>query len=131
MVALSAVGYSDDHGAATHIAENSKVYIEPADGFENDLAAAFVKKHVPLVIVDDAKNADFLVFGVSKTVKAGAVKTIFYTPLPAEHASISVQEPATGQVVYAYSWDEDSARRGPQRAAEGIAKHLKNFIVKK
>ena len=37
------------------------VYIEPMGGYEAYLAAAFIKKHVPLVIVTDKTKADYVV----------------------------------------------------------------------
>jgi hypothetical protein len=87
-----------------------------------------VKKQVPLILVDDESKADLIITGSSQEQKAGWAKTIFVTPAPSEHASITVKNPATGQVVYAYAWDKLAARKGVQSAAEGIAKHLKENI---
>jgi uncharacterized protein (DUF736 family) len=114
-----------------HIVAGSRIFIEPMNGFETDLAAAVIKKHVPVMVVDNEKNADYIITGSNETIKAGWAKTIFITPSPADHASITVTDPVTGQVVYAYAWDKLGAIRGSQSAAEGIAKHLKNFIDKK
>ena len=110
----------------------AKVYIEPmGGGFETDLAAALVKKHVPVMIVDSEQHATFLIAGGNQDTKAGWAKTIFFTPAPSEHASITVKDPANGNIVYAYAWDGIAARKGAQSAAEGIAKHLKEYIEKK
>ncbi len=114
-----------------HIASGTTVFIEPMGGFETDLTAAMIKKHVPLTITGEESKAALVITGSSQENKAGWAKTIFVTPSPAEHASIQVKDSASGQVVYAYAWDELGAVHGRQSAAEGIAKHLKEFIDKK
>ena len=43
------------------IKSGSTVYIEPMDGYETYLAAAFTKKHVPLIVVADRDKADYIV----------------------------------------------------------------------
>jgi hypothetical protein len=39
----------------------STVYIEPMGGYETYLAAAIVKMHVPLTVVTDKSNADYII----------------------------------------------------------------------
>jgi hypothetical protein len=41
------------------IRSGATVYIEPMDGYETYLAAAMIKKHVPLVVVTDKSKADY------------------------------------------------------------------------
>ena len=43
------------------IKSGATVYIEPMGGYETYLAAAFAKKHVPLVIVADKSKADYFI----------------------------------------------------------------------
>jgi len=43
------------------IHSGSAVYIEPMDGYETYLAAAFAKKHTPLIVVMDKAKADFII----------------------------------------------------------------------
>jgi len=43
------------------IKSGATVYIKPMGGYEAYLAAAFIKKHVPLVIVTDKTKADYVV----------------------------------------------------------------------
>lgn len=43
------------------ISSGATVYIEPMNGYENYLAAAFAKKHVPLAIVSDRNRARYLI----------------------------------------------------------------------
>ena len=46
---------------APQIKSASTVYIEPMEGYETYLAAAFTKKHVPLVFVTDRAKADYII----------------------------------------------------------------------
>jgi hypothetical protein len=43
------------------IKTGSAVYIEPMNGYETYLAAAFAKKKVPLIVVADKSKADYLI----------------------------------------------------------------------
>ncbi|HEY4356627.1 MAG TPA: hypothetical protein VGN16_12825 [Acidobacteriaceae bacterium] len=109
----------------------SAVFIEPMDGFDSFLAAALIKKQVPLRIVDDKTKADFIITGSAKEEKAGWAKTIFVSPAPHAQASISVKDEKTGDLVYAYNVDKSSSARGNQSTAEACAKHLKQEIERK
>jgi len=46
---------------APQLKSGSTIYIGPMDGYETYLAAAIVKKHVPLVVVADKDKADYIV----------------------------------------------------------------------
>ena len=71
----------DDPFKARLIPRNSKIYIAPiqaedpmnlkSEGFEYYLAAAFRKKNVPLVIVADRSQADFIIEGTSNQKGSG------------------------------------------------------------
>ncbi|WP_446744314.1 hypothetical protein [Silvibacterium acidisoli] len=115
-------------GAQVKIEPNSTVYIAPMDGFENDLQAAFLRKHVPLIMVSDKDKATLIVEGHNDNQKAGWAKTVFFSPAPSEHASITVKRASDGAIAYAYSVDKSAARHGPQSAAEACAKHLREAI---
>ena len=117
--------------APAKITPNATVYIAPMDGFGSDLQAAFIKKHVPLVMVDDQAKANYVIDGHNDNQKAGWAKTIFFSPAPSEHASITLKDAKTGAILYAYSVDKAAARRGPQSAAEACAKHLREAIEAK
>lgn len=118
-------------GDVAHIPANSKVFIAPMDGFEQDLQAAFLKKNVPVVMVDSKDKADYIVEGKNDDQKAGWAKTIFFSPKADEHASIIVKKIEDGSIVYAYSVDKTAARHGPQSAAEACAKHLRSAMEAK
>jgi hypothetical protein len=46
---------------APQIKSGSTVYIEPMGGYETYLAAAFTKKHVPLIVVADKAKAEYII----------------------------------------------------------------------
>lgn len=117
--------------ASTHIAAGSKLFIEPMDGFDTYLAAAILKKKVPVMVIGDRSNADFIVSGGSHVDKAGWAKTIFVSPLPHAEASISIKDAHSGNLVFAYNVDKSNAARANQSTAEACAKHLKEAIEKK
>ena len=45
------------------IKNGSTIYIEPMGGYETYLAAAFTKKHVPLIVVLKKDKADYIIHG--------------------------------------------------------------------
>jgi len=114
--------------AATGIRPNSRVFIEPMDGFETYLTAAILKKKVPLVVTSDKANADYIINGTSHVEKAGWAKTIFISGAPQAGASITMKDAKTGDLAFAYSVDKFNAARAAQSTAEACAKHLKEAI---
>ncbi len=71
---------------AQRIPRNSKVYIapfksesteKPLEGFESYMAAALLKKGVPLLIVSERDAADFEIEGTADKKRAGWAKKIF------------------------------------------------------
>jgi hypothetical protein len=113
-----------------HIEPNAKVYIEPMDGFENYLAAAILKKKVPVVVVDDRAKAEYVISGTSHVERANWAKTMFISGAPQAGASISIKDARSGDLVFAYSVDKFNAARASQSTAEACAKHLKESIEK-
>src|SRR5260370_4268973 len=67
-----------DSPISTKIVRNSTVYIEPMEGFESYLAAAFQKKKVQLVPVADKDKADYIITGTSEDKKAGWAKMVVF-----------------------------------------------------
>jgi hypothetical protein len=108
---------------------NARVFMEPMDGFETYLAAAIIKKHTPVIVVDDKAKADFIIGGTSHVDKAGWAKTIFISGAPQAGASIAMKN-KNGDLAWAYSVDKFNAARASQSTAEACAKHLKEFIEK-
>src|SRR5438270_12776902 len=56
------------------IPANSKVFLAPMGGFEEDLRAAIQSKKVPVVLVTDKEQADYVIAGTSDTEKASTAK---------------------------------------------------------
>jgi len=111
------------------IPAGAKVYLEPMGGFETYLKAAFAKKKVPLQIVEDKAQADFIITGHSETEKAStAKKVIMWNWHSNEDASINVSSVKSGQIVFAYEANKQSSAHGQQSTAEACAKHLKDQI---
>src|SRR5713226_9109264 len=129
----------DDPFRARLIPRNSKVYIAPiknedpnkagAEGFESYIAAALRKKDVPLVIVADRAQADFIIEGTADQKGAGWAKKIVLGDFrKSTSASMTVTNLRTGVVAYADSSDRSSANRGLRSSAEKLAKYLKKKI---
>jgi hypothetical protein len=129
----------DDPFRARLIPRNSKIYIAPmlsedpskpqAQGFESYLAAALRKKEVPLLIVADQSQADFIIEGTADRKGGGWAKKVFLGDFrKSTSASMTVTNLRTGVVAYADSSDRSSANRGLRSSAEKLAKYLKKKI---
>jgi hypothetical protein len=129
----------DDPFKARLVPRNSKIYIAPmlsedpsqsqSQGFESYLAAALRKKDVPLIIVADASQADFIIEGTADKKAAGLAKKILLGDFrKSTSASMTVTNLRTGVVAYADSSDKSSANRGLRSSAEKLAKYLKKKI---
>lgn len=129
----------DDPFRARLIPRNSKIYIAPmlsedpskpqAQGFESYLAAALRKKDVPLLIVADQSQADFIIEGTADRKSGGWAKKVFLGDFrKSTSASMTVTNLRTGVVAYADSSDRSSANRGLRSSAEKLAKYLKKKI---
>jgi hypothetical protein len=111
------------------IPANSKVFLAPMGGFEEDLKAAILSKKVPVVLVTDKDQADYEIAGTSDTEKAStAKKVVMWNWHSNEQASITVTEHKSGEVVFAYSVNKKSSAHGKRSTAEACAKHLKEQI---
>jgi hypothetical protein len=111
--------------ADTLIRRNATVYVDDMDGFEHYLMSAMRKKSVPLIVVADPMQADYIIFGVSETKRAGWAKMFFLgTGKSGEMASISMVDRRTKVVVFADSSHRYAANRGQRSTAEKLAKYL-------
>ncbi|HWS99206.1 MAG TPA: hypothetical protein VN256_02965 [Pyrinomonadaceae bacterium] len=112
----------------TYIPHGAKVYvnaIQGLNGFENYLVAAFKKKKVDLLVVDDRSQADFEVTGYAAHQRAGWAKIIFGSGLPESEASIQVINLRTSVVAYAVGSYKVDAVNGKKSTAEHLAKNLR------
>jgi hypothetical protein len=148
VVATAAIGIcaqdktatADEMFRAQVIPRGSKVYIAPfrseaakegtnPSGFESYVAAALRKKSVPLLIVSDPHDADFVIEGTADKKGGGWAKKIFAGDYrDSVSSSMTVTNTKTNVVVYADSSDRSSANRGYRSSAEKLAKYLKKKI---
>jgi hypothetical protein len=135
------------------IKSGATVYIEPMDGYETYLAAAFEKKQVPIIIVADKDKATYIVRStVSHRTPNQPAVVINNTngnnngnsgfeegmrraeaeraARGATSASVSVIDAHSSQIVFAYSVGKAGNTNQLQSSAEACAKHLKEFIEK-
>jgi hypothetical protein len=150
---------------APQIKSGSAVYIEPMGGYETYLAAALVRKKVPLIVVTDKSKADYIIASnvshdapstpavvvnnsATATVNEGespnqqtwnqgwelgsqraAERRAAHAALGSTSATISVLDPRSSQIVFAYSAGKAGSNQF-QKTAEACAKSLKEFIEK-
>jgi hypothetical protein len=128
-VSAAQEGKSVDQGSKP-IERSSRIYIAPIEGgFDTFLAAAIMKKQVPVTVVTDRSKADFEITGIAASEKAGWAKMLFMgTDQSNDMASIKVVRIKSDEVVYGYSVKKGNSYRGKQSAAEACAKHLKEKI---
>jgi hypothetical protein len=113
----------------SYVRSGSTVYIEPMNGQETYLAAALVKKHVPLVVVADKGKADYVIT-ISQQTPSQPLVVLNQNPWAGSTSmSISMRGSNDSRIVFAYT----VSMRGDDRiqsAAESCAKHLNEFIEK-
>jgi hypothetical protein len=116
--------------SAKPIERGSRIYIAPIEGgFDTYLAAAIIKKQVPVTVVTDRTKADYEITGIASTEKAGWAKMLFMgSDNSNDMASVKVVEIKSSEVVYGYAVRKGNSLRGKQSAAEACAKHLKGKI---
>jgi len=113
---------------STKIIPGSRVFIEPMNGFENYLMAAFGKKKVQLVAVADKDQADYVITGTSDEKKAGWAKVISGQVHSDNAASVTMVDKKSGAVLFAYAVDKKNTLHCQQTTDEACAKHLQEKI---
>ena len=150
-------------GQTPGLRSGSAVYIESMEGYETYLAAAILKKHVPLVVVAVKGKADYIITSnvshnapstpavvvnnsATATVNEGespnqqawnqgwelgsqraAERRAAHAALGSTSVSISVVDPRSSQIVFAYSAGKAGSNQF-EKTAEACAKSLKEFI---
>ena len=116
------------------------VYIEPQDGFETYLAAAFSKKGVPADVVTDKDKATYVLKSapveIQKESTGGKVARCLFASCAGieDKGSVSVQliETSSTKMLWAYSVNKQrGGAKNEQSMAEAVAKHFKEFLGKK
>ena len=116
------------------------VYIEPQNGFETYLAAAFSKKSVPADVVTDKEKATYILKSapveIQKESTGGKVARCLFASCAGieDKGSVSVQliETSSTKMLWAYSVNKQrGGAKNEQSMAEAVAKHFKEFLEKK
>jgi hypothetical protein len=113
----------------------AKIYLEPQGGFETYLAAALTKKHVPVTIVGDPEQADYVLEAAPvehKTESTGSkvARCLFLYCAGiegVESTSVRLIEQKTKTTVWSYTVNKGHQRE--QSLAEAVAKHLLNEFI--
>jgi hypothetical protein len=123
-VMLLCVGAVLSQGLST----GSKLFIEPMNGFENYLTAAIQAKKVPVTIVLDKSQADYIVTGSWRESNGGTTGNgSILAPLKQRinnSASVSIVDPKTTAVVFAYSANRSETHDASKQLAEDWATQL-------
>jgi hypothetical protein len=129
VVASAAAGQSDK----ANLKPGAKIFISRMpDDFDAYLKAAFIKKKVPLTVVESKDDADLELTGTSETQKASAAKVIFRGSWHSdEQASVKIVDVKSGEIVFAYSVNKKDSAHGRQSTAESCAVHIKDALEKK
>src|SRR5579864_2568498 len=116
------------------------VYLEPQQGLETYLAAAFAKKGVPLDVVTDQTKATYVLKSAPVEIKQESTggkiaRCLFaYCAGIEDKGNVSVQliETSSTKMLWAYSVNKQrGGSKNQQSMAEAVAKHFKEFIEKK
>jgi len=119
---------------AQGIPANSKLYIEKMNGFEDYLSAAILAKKIPITIVLDRTQADYILTGTWRESNGGTSGNgSLVAPLKRRtnySSSISIVDPKTSAVVFAYSSQRSGTHDLSKQTAEDLAKHLSEEMKK-
>jgi hypothetical protein len=118
--------------------EYPTLFIQPSqDGFDVYLAAAIVKKGVPVTILDHEEGAQYVLKASAVETKqvGGGTKLVncmfAYCAGNSDKGNTSVQLVRDGAVRWSYAVNKARGEKNRQAMAEAIAKHLKNDFFKR
>jgi hypothetical protein len=119
--------------AQSPLAPDSKIFIEPMNGFESYLSAAIRDEHVPLVVVLDKTKADYFITGVWQEESAGYTGNgSLVRPIRTRtnnSASISIVDPKSTAVVFSASTQQTKTHQASKEVAEDLAKQLQKAMT--
>lgn len=116
------------------------VYIQAEGGFQTALAAAMLKKQVPITVTTDESKADYILKAAPVDSKnesgAGKIARCMFLDCIGmngnSEVSVELLQRQNSTVVWAYQVRKgNSGPLGVQSLSEAIAKHLKNDYLKK
>jgi hypothetical protein len=113
-------------------APGAKLFLEPMNGFEQFVSEAIVKRKVPVVVVKESANADFVVSGEAHVKKPGWKGIVLDT---GGKGNISIKDARTSNVVFACNFNKVDQGLAEvyiyQGWANACAKHMKKAMEKK
>jgi endonuclease V-like protein UPF0215 family len=129
MLALLLIASTLDYAAGI------KIYIDPQEGFDTYISAAFVKKGVPATLTTEEKEADYkLTSKDDKQVESTGSKIarclfLYCIGMAGSNtAAVQLVNVKTKSVVWAYNVHKQGSGNY-QSVAEAIAKHLKKWVI--
>jgi hypothetical protein len=130
--AAASAGAATAAPLAPPIPPGSKLFLEPMNGFEQLLSDAIVHKKVPVVLVKDRAEADFVMSGEAHVKDRNFITAFVLTAKGG--ANISMKDAHTGNQVFACNLHRtDSMERDGDRYlswADQCAGHLKKALKK-
>jgi hypothetical protein len=117
--------------------QGTTLYITPTtDNFETYLAAAMVKKKVPVIVVTKEEGADLVLKASAVEIEQQSTGSKFARCLFAycngieDRGVTSVQVVHGDVVVWSYSVNKGRGQKNRQALAEAVAKHFKDEYLK-
>ncbi len=110
-----------------------RIYIEPQQGFDSYIAAAIVKKKVPVVVTQNREDADYVLTSVVEThqestgSKVARCLFLYCAGMDGNQTATVQLVNAKKEVAWAYNVKKAGAKNF-QSSSEAIAKHLKKFF---
>lgn len=126
--------------AARRSSAEPTLFIQADPNFATALSAAMIKKHVPVVVVEDKTKAEYILQSAAVDSKnesgAGKIARCLFADCIGmngySEVSVRLIEQGSSAVVWAYQVRKaNSGPLGIQSMSEAIAKHLKNDYLKK
>jgi len=124
--------------ATSAFAKSPSLYIQPGeDGFEHYVAAAVIKKEVPVTITTKEENADYVLRAAKVEIQQQSTgskiaRCLFAYCAGMEDRGVASVELAKGdEIVWSYSVNKGRGQKNRQALAEAIAKHLKDEVFGK
>jgi hypothetical protein len=120
-------------GTSTLAQDRATLYITPtSDGFETYLAAAMIKKGVPVTVVTKEQGANLVLKAAAVEIQQQSTgskiaRCMFaYCSGIEDRGTTTVQVVKNDAVVWSYSVNKGRGQKNKQSLAEAIAKHLKD-----
>lgn len=117
------------------LAAGAKLFIEPMGGFENYLQSAILSKRLPLTVVLDKAQADFIAGGSWRELDGGfSGNGSLVRPLRTRmnySASVSIVDPKSSAVVFSFAAQKSGSRDLSKELAEEWANKLLKELAPK